>query len=620
MKSVDRKLEQLKHHIINDTYEALETDRFEIKDNSSSASQWKEVHKSTCAFLNTSGGIILIGIHEDLKKNKYILKGYNEEQENKLNVIGQQFSSSTNTKDSFDVSDYIHSEIRDFMNVRILLLFVEKLPDEHKFVYYKSIAYERRLTADEKIEPAKNKAHQEYKEEIKEARELMPVVNTSLSDLSVDKLNEYIQYLNKEKKIETMKADIHSAKSFLRRKGFIRHEDPTVLGMLVCGMYLDDFLGFKAQVDCFVESVHNVVDNKKIIRDNVLDLMEKANHFVTQNIQSGISYINGGKEISEYPPNLIRESINNALAHRDYSLNRYVTVSIKPNSRIEIRNPGRFKQQLLIEKVHDEIPVRRIIPNNPKTINPRLADVLKVFDKWEGKGIGMSSLTQASLENKIDLPYYIFHSPEELSLVIRKGKLVDEKFEVLLAQYDGFIQNETSGRELTTDHITVLAYFYKSEIANKNDHYTILLTKDNNHLNAIQDLEQYGLIKKHVASDSYNMIYIVAREFFQQDHFSELRLLFEKDFDMLSNDYKKVLNTIFHYNKFSTVKLTAQQIGDTIWIEQGNAKVIEGFETFKRKVRNITQKLKAKNFLLKKDGFQVNVDYKNPNLFSHSNQ
>ena len=93
----------------------------------------------------------------------------------------------------------------------------------------------------------------------------------------------------------------------------------------------------------------------------------------------------------QYPEEVLRETVNNALAHRDYSINKQVIISIKPGQHISIRNPGSFRPHLLIEHPRDAIPLRRIIPE-ARARNPKLADVLRVYRKWEGRGIGMATL------------------------------------------------------------------------------------------------------------------------------------------------------------------------------------------------------------------------------------
>ena len=163
--------------------------------------------------------------------------------------------------------------------------------------------------------------------------------------------------------------------------------------MLVCGNHIYDFIEGRCQVDCFVDSRLHVAQSKKVLKDNIIPLMESAFSFVINNIQVGVSYEKGGQELPEYPEQLIREVINNALAHRDYGVNRFVNFIIKPNQSIEVRNPGSFRQEQKIF-IDDGNKIRRIIPI-AKARNPKLADILKVFDKWEGRGLGMASLTNA---------------------------------------------------------------------------------------------------------------------------------------------------------------------------------------------------------------------------------
>src|SRR3972149_3526135 len=92
---------------------------------------------------------------------------------------------------------------------------------------------------------------------------------------------------------------------------------------------------------------------------------------------------------------------------------------------------GSFRQeQKLVFNDHTQnIKARRIIPI-PKARNPRLADILKTFDRWEGRGIGMASLTNACLDNQVGVPYYIFHSENDISLFIPKGKTLDDRMEL----------------------------------------------------------------------------------------------------------------------------------------------------------------------------------------------
>jgi len=620
MKILDKILLKLEDCIKNNTYEPVETEKVELKPTPSNLKSSDTLIESINAFLNTDGGIIIIGITEDIKNKKYEFKGYNEDFENALKSFPEIFSDEEGAKLKLD--DYLSNyEIRDFFTGRICALYVNRLPDDMKYAFYKGKAWVRKLTGDHLIAADKIQAHKEYKEEIRNSRELLPVNDASLDDFDIDKINEYIQLLNKDYKTETVKPDVQSALPFLTRKKFFISKKVTTLGMLVCGKHVKDFLGWKCQVDGFVDSVYEVAQDKKSLVDNVIPLMEKSLSYVMKNIQVGVSYEKGGTTKPEYPENLLRETINNALAHRDYSINKYVNITIKPNESIEIRNPGYFKKQLLIEDNNNEIPIRRIIPDS-KPLNPKLADILKIFDKWEGKARGMSNLVNETLNNKIDLPYYRFYSKEDLGLFLPKGKLVDDEFEILLKSFDGFIEKLLKGGDpLTMEEKAVLAYFYKSENANKKYRHTIMLTPDNNHFSAIERLEKFELIFKHPKSPDLYPVYLVHRQLMKEDYTFELREIFGAALDLLTSDYRNVLSEIYKYNFFNKqVTISANQASTNLFLRKHKSvENIKDFENFKRKVRTIINQLEKGKFIVKREAkyqYLINNEYdRKPSLF-----
>ena len=622
MRQIDKILGEIENHINSSTFAKLENDRLELKDNSHISSKWNEIYKTTCAFLNTHGGIIIIGIHEDEKNNKYEITGFDLNNENKTKELGKNFKDENNK--NIDVTSYISFETCTLLDKTILAIYVEQLPEEKKFIYYNSDAWERVITGDQKINSQKIAAQKEYKLELENAKELQPVINTTLDNLEVSKLNDYIHLLNRDTRTESIKNTIEDAVSFLERKGFVSKTlQPTMLGMLVCGKHVEDVLQSRCQVDGYVDipSRTDLISKiKKSMKDNILPLMERSIAFTQQNISVGVSIEHGGSSIPEYPERLLRESINNSLAHRDYSINRFININIVPNKYIEIRNPGKFKPRLIILDIHNKVPIRRIIPGDSKPNNPKLAEVLKVYDKWEGRGLGMSTLTNECLANNIDLPYYKFHSDDELSLYIQKGKLLDEKMESLIDKYSGYLEKKLNGAILTTEQKLVIAYFYKSEIENKNDRYTILLTKSNNHLEAINSLEDSGIIYKHEVSNALHPVYIIDRALFKKDFATELRALFGADFDVLSKDAREALTIIYECNLYSKeMHPSANKIGNIMWTKNEKADSIKGFEAFKRGIRNVVNQLEARKLILKvenKPKYVINKEFiRRPSLY-----
>ena len=79
------------------------------------------------------------------------------------------------------------------MDGQVCVVYVEKLPEDKKYVMYQGHAWERKLTGDHKISPATVRQQKELRAELEIARELTPVERASADDLDVDKLNDYIQ-------------------------------------------------------------------------------------------------------------------------------------------------------------------------------------------------------------------------------------------------------------------------------------------------------------------------------------------------------------------------------------------------------------------------------------------
>jgi ATP-dependent DNA helicase RecG len=294
--------------------------------------------------------------------------------------------------------------------------------------------------------------------------------------------------------------------------------------------------------------------------------------------------------------------VNNALAHRDYSVNKQVIIAIKPGIHIAIRNPGRFRQTLIIEDGNADIPVRRVLPE-AKPRNPKLADVLRVYRKWEGRGIGMATLVNLCLENRIDLPYYRIYT-EEVCLHLCAGKLVDERMDRLFESFDQHISSRLDGGSLTEEQKLVLAYLIKSEWANEQLGYTILLTPDNNHFTALGNLEKAELISKHPLSTAAYPIYVADRVLVQRSYFKELRMLFGQAFDGLDETAKGALGVVYRHNHFCTVKpVSAKQAAFALWYERGGSQGdIKEFDTFYRKVRNTFNKVQKAGFVEKVEG------------------
>ena len=620
MRAIDKTLSIIEQSIMDKVYCPIETDQLELKD-LSGGDDWQELYKTICAFLNTKGGIIVIGIKEDIQKKSLKFTGFSSTQstEEKIKNISNLFSDKMGHP--LDLFDYINPklvEIKPFLDGNICLVFVEKLPEDKKYAYYKGNAFERRLTGYHKITKEKILKQEELVEELRNAVELQLIPGATINDLDVDKLNDYIIRLNSDKKVETLKSDIPSALSFLNRKKFIRDGNPTLLGMLVCGQDIFDYLGGKCEIDAYFETLNKLADDQKLYKENIIPLMENAWSFTFSKINVGVSVQHGGSAIYDYPEDVIRETINNALAHRDYVSDRFSILRIKNNDFIEIRNPGKFRQEHIINFDDGTVSFRRIIPI-PKAQNANLADILKVYKRWEGRGIGMATLVNFALSNHIDVPYYRLYSGNEIGLYIPKGKVLDEKSINWLKSFNKYILKKTKMIELTDEQQVVLAYLYKSEQLNCVEKYTVNLTPDNNHFEVITSLLAWNLIEKLPHSTSELQLFRIDPILKKEDFTEELQTVFDSDYDLLSLSLKNVLQAIYLHNEFSSVnEISANFIGNFLYFKSQKSSGInlKEFGNFKRKVRNEINKLEQKRFIIRKykgkPNYEINKTYQRP--------
>lgn len=622
MDSVDQILSKLSELIRDKRFAELETDALEIKQVPSERNQWRKIHESANAFLNTRGGIIILGVREEQDPRRYVVSGWRDYAENNLRELPQKFTTQEGLELNLSHC-FPPQQIREIPEGlgRVCVVYVDELAADQKYVFLDGQAYARHLTGDRKISGEEIQAQEEFKAEAKNAQELRPVPGITFSSLDLGKLNKFIFELNQPILVETMKSNLEEARPFLVRRHFIRGEFVTILGALVCAAHPGDCLGFRSHVHGYVEALTHeaasdandrIVLDKQDFVDNVLQLMEASLAYLLRNIQVGVGPQRSGTSQPQYPTLLLREMVNNALAHRDYSIDQHVTISIKPGTHIAIQNPGAFRPQLLIQSPDHEIPLYRILPE-AKPRNPKLADVLRVFRKWEGRGIGMATLVNLCLQNLIDVPYYRLLS-DAVRLHVCAGKLFDERMERHLQSFDGYIEKKLGGGSLTEGQKLVLCYLIKSEWHNQRLGYTILLTPDNNHFDAIRGMELAGLLTKHPEGKPHYPVYLADRVLVRMNYADELQRIFGRTFNGLSVLAKQILGVVYRFGQYSKAPaVSAKQASFVLWYDEREPGGIEQFDAHYRKVRYAFNKLLEQGYVKraesKRSGYLLNDQY-----------
>lgn len=603
-------LDIIRESLISNQFKDVEGAKIELKD-LSTGEKWTSLNETICAYLNTDGGIIICGIRE--RNNKYTLTGFDRNNEGKIIAL-QTNNFKDDSGKTLDLSKFIHFDYERIENTEVLIIVVKPLDTDLKFVSYNGKYYERKLTQDKIIPKPKIQQQKEYKLDLAYAKEISIIESASLKDLSLEKINYYINLLNKEIRSETLKPSLSKAKPFLSNQHFIKEDEVTLLGMLVCGIDPFYFLGSKVEVDAYYDTSSDIGKDKKIFRSDVINLMEETFRYIWGNIKINRTIKEGGSQEPEYPEKLIRETINNALAHRDYSIDNFITVRVEPNQYIEIKNPGSFKEKIKILNTETDVDIRRLIPGIPESKNPKLASVLKVFDKIESQGRGMASLVNEALDNKVDLAYYDIKE-NMISLKIPTGKLVDETIETWIKGFEKYIELKIKNT-LSDEHKAVLAYFYKSELLNKKRFFTILLSESNNHFEVIDEFKNAEILLEHKSSTEQAPIYILDRVLMKTDFRDELIELIGNNFISYDRVAKEILNITYLFSKFNQQALKAAEITPEVYRRiHGKEIVAKTYESLGRKVRGLCNKFE-KIQLLEKDkkrAYSFKFNYKKPN-------
>jgi ATP-dependent DNA helicase RecG len=333
---LSEKLAQIDKFFKYGIFEVVEDAKLEVKD-LSTGSDWYSLRETICAFLNTSGGYIICGIREKVKEKQYKLNGFDRNNENNLIELRTKFFEADNGIFP-ELYDNINFNYILFNNTDLAIIYVTSVSEDLKFLKFDKKYFERVLAQDKIISPSKILQQQEYKQEIEYSKELSILPSATFAALDIDKINQFILRINATIKKETVKKDIEDARSFLSRRHCIKEMEVTTLGMLLFGTDPYQYLQERAEVNCYYGTNEDIGQDKHYFQNDVLNLMDDTFRFIWGHIKVGRSYIGGGKSEPEYPEKLIRESINNALAHRDYTVNRFVTIKVRPNEQIEITN------------------------------------------------------------------------------------------------------------------------------------------------------------------------------------------------------------------------------------------------------------------------------------------
>ncbi len=328
--------------------------------------------ETICAFLNTGGGEILLGVSDEGN-----ITGIDQLAANKLK---KDIANMSNNPQKLDPIFMLSTKE---INIDGKLILHVKVPESsmvHKTnndIYIRNEDGDYKVTRLEKIAEIVNRKKGYFSEQT-----VYPYV--SFSDFKTD-------LIKRAKKLIKINNDGHpwaelDDKDFLNRAGFYKKSEEGIEGYTLAAVlffgtdeliqsivpaYKFDALVRKFNIDRY--------DDRLTVRTNLLDAYDLLMGFIEKHINDPF-YLEGITRIS-LRSKIFRELVANIIAHREYLIASPAVITIFEN-KIVFRNPNNPKQHGIID------------PNNftPYAKNPVISKFMLQMGRVEEVGSGMKNV------------------------------------------------------------------------------------------------------------------------------------------------------------------------------------------------------------------------------------
>ncbi len=327
-----------------------------------------DLGKHICAFANASGGRIIIGVADDSRIIGHILK--NKEKSQVIDI-------ARNMSPSF------HVEAEQIGNITVI-----NVPEGNNKPYSVHGHFYLRMGSN---------SQQLNRDEIKELFQ-----SEGLVVFDEKKNNEFDINKNFNKRAYQtfleragIKTKLPSNK-LLENMGFIKEQKMNNAGVLFfCKDTSKFFLNANITCALFQGDTKAVILDKQEYSFDLVTNYERAVEYLKAKLNTEYFIRLYRKEFLELPENALRESILNAIAHRDYFSSAHTQVNIFKNS-VEIINPAKFPQKITIDDM--------MKGSHPK--NNFLFSMMQRADLVEKVGSGIGRIKESMEKYKLKEPLF----------------------------------------------------------------------------------------------------------------------------------------------------------------------------------------------------------------------
>jgi ATP-dependent DNA helicase RecG len=366
---------------------------------------WKELAKDCVCFANSYGGKINIGIEDD------------EEEPNENQIVDTKLIEAIQKRiSSLTINVGIAPIIRTSSNggeyIELSVLRnSQSIASTTDGKYYMRVSDDCKPVLPDDIERL-------FSEKSAFVWEDKTVRKISLSECDVSKLNQFLKDIRASERISQFIKELSDEEIvdhyFLTKNGVL-----TNLGILWIGKRKDravihyppavQFIKYDVEERKVFKKVwDDFSQNPKELMNDILTQIPDWNEFVE--VSDGIFR----KNIYNYPPEVIRELVANAFAHRNYSMRGDIFINLY-NDRLEIHSPG-----LLPLGVTPENILTKSVQRNP--LLSKLFYDLKLMEK---EGSGYDKVYELLLGNGKEVPT-VFEGDDRVVVTIKKQIISNE--------------------------------------------------------------------------------------------------------------------------------------------------------------------------------------------------
>ncbi len=354
-----------------------ESQEVEIKQSFHSSQDFSKI---MCGLSNTLGGVIIIGV----SPKKEVI-GINDN----TDVIQQKISAAAQA-----VSPPIlpSIELHEIKNKRVIVVILQRAIDNtfHTFqgvIWAKIGSTLKRIEGNQMVDFLRAKQILCFDETHS---------NATVTDLDKEKIKEYLEL---RKQGDFLKN--RSVEDFLINMNLASKNEALKIKNAALLFFAKDPIIFNPQIELKLVRFDGKdpvkILSHQLLQTDLTQSIEKALSFVKDNISKSLEITDKARreEKYQYPLNVVREAIVNAVAHRDYFSKDAVQIYIF-SDRIEITNPGSLPSGLPKE-LFGTLSVQR---------NPLIYRILRDYGYVEGLGSGVPRMINGMREIGLSDPEF----------------------------------------------------------------------------------------------------------------------------------------------------------------------------------------------------------------------